>query len=480
MFDCGSLFRISALAALAALMTQMPAHSANATQPAATQMPSQFSLQKMYENRIAPKKEKKIKALQHLILDGSAPYTTSHGSAPASGTLNGVEYRVSSGNKSKSESLKTYATPLIYVQKPVTYVFKAGQGYGFTSHFGIPGPQDGAFQFDPGSVLTTKDLPSGVVNAVMAEGSFNGLGIRLTDTAAKLALGDFAQTIIDRATSPERWVKTSQVVAQAQQQMVAESTTQVAKQTAQASVQTIGKHLINVANEAAAGDAGISKVVRSVQLFWKSVYLPMSILLLVLGAVLSSTKVLIQYTFNVAPGEETMSAIAGPLKGLTAIFLIPATQLIVSYSIDIGNSMTETVQSVTNMQNVQNWLGQQLSQVAAGAESAPATSFSSPESAQAFMANVENTPVQNQTAGMVAGILSMMVSLGTAILLAFQLVFMLYLFLMGPIAAALFSWPWGMARLFKTVFTNWLNAVINLSLWRFWWSVIILVMDARV
>ena len=74
----------------------------------------------------------------------------------------------------------------------------------------------------------------------------------------------------------------------------------------------------------------------------------------------------------------------------------------------------------------------------------------------------------------------MMVSLATAILLAFQLVFVLYLFLMGPIAAALYAWPWGMARLFKTVFTNWLNAVINLVLWRFWWCVILLVMDSRI
>lgn len=468
---------VSKLAAVSLLITV----SALAVQlPAGAQAPSQASLQREYENRFAPKKEKKIKALQQLINDGSVPTSTSHGSHATSGTQNGASYRVRASNKSKSESLKTYSTPLVYIQKPVTYVFQAGQGYGMTSHFGVPGPQDGAFQFDPGAVLLAKDLPSGVVNAAMAEGSFNGLGIRLTDTAAKLALGDFAQTIIDRATSPERWVKTAQVVAQAQQQMIAESTSQVAKQTTQANIKVIGKHLVNIANEEVAGNEGISKVVRSVQLFWKSVYVPMAILLLLTGAVLSSAKVIVQYTFNIAPGEEIMTPLSGPLKALTAIVLIPATQLIVSYSIDIGNSMTEAVQAVTDLQNVQSWLGEQMSQIASGAQTAPMPAMASPESAQAFMANVENKPVQNQTSAMVAGTLSMMVSIATAILLAFQLVFVLYLFLMGPIAAALYAWPWGMSRLFKTVFTNWLNAVINLVLWRFWWCVLLLVMDARI
>lgn len=471
MSTCGSIAGKCTLFAFAALALQSPAQA---------QSLSQSAIQKEYENRFAPTKERKIKALQQLILDGSVPTSTSHGSHPTSGTQNGANYHVHAGNKSKSESLKTYSTPLVYIQKPVTYVFQAGQGYGMTSHFGAPGPQDGAFQFDPGAVLQTKDLPSGVVNAAMAEGSFNGLGIRLTDTAAKLALGDFAQTIIDRATSPERWVKTAQVVAQAQQQMLAESAAQVARQTSQANIKVVGKHLVNVANEEAAGNQGIGKVVRSVQLFWKSVYLPMALLLLLVGAILSSAKVIVQYTFNIAPGEEIMTPLSGPLKGITALVLIPATQLIVSYSIDIGNSMTETVQAVTDMQNVQSWLGEQFTHIGNGVENAAMPAMSSPESAQAFMANVENKPVQNQTAGMVAGVLSMMVSLATAILLAFQLVFVLYLFLMGPIAASLYAWPWGMARLFKTVFTNWLNAVINLVLWRFWWCVILLVMDSRI
>src|SRR5262249_6793610 len=48
-------------------------------------------------------------------------------------------------------------------------------------------------------------------------------------------------------------------------------------------------------------------------------------------------------------------------------------------------------------------------------------------------------------------------------LAAYQLVFMCYLFLMGPIAACFYAWPAGIGGLFKKVFSNWLDAVVVLS-----------------
>jgi hypothetical protein len=65
-------------------------------------------------------------------------------------------------------------------------------------------------------------------------------------------------------------------------------------------------------------------------------------------------------------------------------------------------------------------------------------------------------------------------------LAAYQLVFMCYLFLMGPIAACFYAWPAGIGGLFKKVFSNWLDAVVVLSLWRFWWCVILAVMTQRI
>src|SRR5208337_1338092 len=41
-------------------------------------------------------------------------------------------------------------------------------------------------------------------------------------------------------------------------------------------------------------------------------------------------------------------------------------------------------------------------------------------------------------------------------------------------------WPSGVGSLFKRVFINWVDAVINLSLWRFWWVVVVLIMYVRI
>ncbi len=445
---------------------------------------SQASIQQQYERRFAQRKERKIKMMQSLVNDGSAPTTTIHGSSPLAGTRGNHAYRVSSANLSKPESKRTNKSSVTYVQPPVTYVFQAGQGYGATSHFGPPQPGDVVFQFDPGGVLVDKDLPSGVANAVQSESHFNGMGIRITDTAAKLILGDVSETFSERVLSPDRWVKTAETAMQANHQLTAESTTAVANQTVQTNLNQIKGHLINVANEAAASSDPLGRIIGKVQLFWRTVYLPIALLLLLLGATLTFGKVIVQYGLNVSPGEEVMTPLAGPLKAITAICLIPATQLIVSYSIDIGNSLTDTVQNVTNNANVAAWLNEQGAQAVgsqgAGSGAGNTASSGNQGDAQQLMSRIQNRPVSEQTMGMLAGSVSMMASMSTSVLLAFQLVFMLYLFLMGPISAALYTWPWGVSKLFKCVFSNWLNAVINLALWRFWWSILVLVMDARV
>jgi hypothetical protein len=65
------------------------------------------------------------------------------------------------------------------------------------------------------------------------------------------------------------------------------------------------------------------------------------------------------------------------------------------------------------------------------------------------------------------------------ILSAFQLVFMCYLYLMGPLSAAFYAWPQIGQKLFRNVFSDWFNAVIVLSLWRFYWMVILAIMSTR-
>src|SRR4029077_19737107 len=74
------------------------------------------------------------------------------------------------------------------------------------------------------------------------------------------------------------------------------------------------------------------------------------------------------------------------------------------------------------------------------------------------------------------------VSMALLVFGAYQVVLMCYLYLLGPITAAFFAWPslTSNNRLFRTVFGNWLNAVITVSLWRFYWMVILALMTQRI
>jgi hypothetical protein len=62
----------------------------------------------------------------------------------------------------------------------------------------------------------------------------------------------------------------------------------------------------------------------------------------------------------------------------------------------------------------------------------------------------------------------------------FQVAMIMYLFCMGPIAAAFYAWPNGVGNLFNKVFANWVDAVINVSLWRVWWMVVLLIVQTRI
>jgi len=81
---------------------------------------------------------------------------------------------------------------------------------------------------------------------------------------------------------------------------------------------------------------------------------------------------------------------------------------------------------------------------------------------------------------MAAGVINMSLGYGLVILAAFQLALSCYLLLLGPIAAAFYTWPGSVGKLFKPIFVNWVNGVVVLSLWRFWWVLIVFVMVTRI
>src|SRR5262249_46519304 len=117
--------------------------------------------------------------------------------------------------------------------------------------------------------------------------------------------------------------------------------------------------LINIANEASGQPAGgdpktIPQAVWMVQQMYAKVFVPLAILFLLPGAVITQVKGQVAAAFNLK-ADDSSSPFEGILRSIVAIFLIPSTQLIVSYSIDVGNSMAHEVSQWVNVSQIRDW-----------------------------------------------------------------------------------------------------------------------------
>ncbi|MEZ4536575.1 MAG: hypothetical protein R3D26_16485 [Cyanobacteriota/Melainabacteria group bacterium] len=214
--------------------------------------------------------------------------------------------------------------------------------------------------------------------------------------------------------------------------------------------------------------------------------------------------------------------------------LIPGTQVIVSYSIDVGNSMATTAEDWVDVNMVLEWQheltynvnpqdNQQCDRASHGRSfhnqqppnKAPAM-VASPSAigslssggflgflswlAGQFIASVfgsggegigANVPeadttqeeqlALSQTMQFLFNGASYFGALMMIILTAMQIVMICYLFLLGPLTAAFFAWPevGGSKKLFRNIFGSWLQGVIICSLWRFYWVLGLVLMTQR-
>ncbi len=236
---------------------------------------------------------------------------------------------------------------------------------------------------------------------------------------------------------------------------------------------------INVANEASAKPVNIhapfrpvSQAIWMVQQMFHHVYMPVAVLMLLPGAMLLNLKVLATKGAGLQGDEDSA---AGPfsaiLRSVIAVFLILATQLIMSYSIDIGNSLTYETAKQIPLDEVFAWAKGQYQHEQAQAATA---------AAQQSDPSIPPQPYAHQTFKAFLNLINMSLGYGLLILMAFQTCVSCYLLLLGPIAASLYAWPGGAGRLFRTVFANWVDAVVNISLWRFWWILLLLCAITRI
>jgi hypothetical protein len=249
------------------------------------------------------------------------------------------------------------------------------------------------------------------------------------------------------------------------------------------------QYLINVANENAGSPCSsrqpvktYANVVWMVQQMYKHTYLPLAILFLLPGAVITQMKGLVGFGIIHARDDDTVSPFVGIFRAIIAIFLIPVTQLAVSYMIDIGNCCEEAVNKYVSMPLIFLWIEEQIV-------------IFDPNQQGNMIDNIPNIPMNplrgkfagapikgakmEQISGLDSALAELcneaihMLAIAMTVMSAFQIATVCYLFLVGPLAASFFAWPGVGRELFRRAFSSWLDAVVIVSLWKFWWCVVL-------
>jgi hypothetical protein len=372
-------------------------------------------------------------------------------------------------------------------------------------------------------------------------------GMPVSDTQFQMINRENNQRKIEQLWDPEKVQWLTKATAQMAGASAGNSMAGTAEQSFGTALDRIvnadgGNCLINVANEASGAPypgmvmyKTIPEAVGMVQRMYRQVFIPMAILFLLPGAVASQVKGQIGRGFNLGYAEGA-NPFEGILRSIVAVFLIPATQVIVSWSIDAGNSMAMSVRDWVDTDMIQDWANQLsyntsrerddnwLRSTLPGA--APAggaggagggaggglggfisglggaiggTIGSWLSSLGAFISSAggggtglgaqvpEQASISEQQGALSSVMqlnLNMMMntaSIFLVILGAYQLVMICYLFLLGPLAAAFYAWPQvtGSRKLFRNVFGSWVEGVLQVSLWRFYWMVVLAVITQR-
>jgi len=322
----------------------------------------------------------------------------------------------------------------------------------------------------------------------LSKGIIQTYGLPMSDTQYQVIDREDKQRFLELLFDPERIMWKELSTDQTRLDSVANSLGGAGAASFAEGVNQINTALINVANEASASGSGIGQAIGYVQQMYKKVFIPIGVLLLLLGTVLSQTKGPICYAFGLQGDEPLPNPISGLMRAIVAIVLIPGTQMIISYATDIGNTMAYEVSNPSKQWIQTNILMQWAQQQTFHPPVSNLANAINPVQqdqgkAQNQLANQVTQEDQSYLSGMTQVTFngaSCLTSLAVVILTAFQLVLMCYLMLMGPVVAAFYAWPSGVGSLFRDVFSNWMRAVITLCLWRFYWCVILAVMTQRI
>ncbi len=358
--------------------------------------------------------------------------------------------------------------PVNPLHKEMTDYKNLGGGHGL---WGPPNPALGPFRYHPPDPSSLGASANPATNTNLPKWMSTSAGTT-SNVESMVAAANAAHQGANEMNNPA--LHTSQAQLQGGIQHTGNASESSANAQFSSNVETVRTSLINVANEgagsatsASAPKKTLNQAVWMIQQMFKGVFIPMSVLFLLPGAVATQGMSLVKAGFNNHDNSSDSNPFSGILRALVALFLIFSTQLIVSYSIDVGNSLTYEVTQYSSSSAITSW----------------ADAMFNPNPNQSPKQREETAQKETSKEAIMRsgfGIISALLNYGLMVLIAYQVVMACYLFLLGPIAASFLAWPGGVGKLFRPVFSSWLEGLFNLVLWRFWWCVILLCMSTRI
>ena len=240
-------------------------------------------------------------------------------------------------------------------------------------------------------------------------------------------------------------------------------------------------------------------------------FIPMAILILLPGAVLAQVKAIVSAGTPVI--QDVSSPFEGILRSIVAIFLIPATYLVINYGIDVANSITYTIASeykrifgsdmykdalclhirafpIRMPHENDNGIfrpptqwdqldpkGPRNQTPAAVMEGQTTSNMLEDPCAETRIVPPERTneaaPFLSTTERAMMGISNAGLAATWNILCAFQMAYLYYLWCVGPVVAALWVWP---SKQLREALPSWTEGVVTLCFWSLFWNTVVLLM----
>ncbi|CAN5697819.1 hypothetical protein BH10CYA1_BH10CYA1_05030 [soil metagenome] len=318
-------------------------------------------------------------------------------------------------------------------------------------------------------------------------------GAEPTATTGEIAAVEEAKMETAVLTDPQNWTKPAQAAAQAQATQAGNAAGEVSRDQASSAIDFCAHYLNNFTT-----DGGNKwNVLRN------NIFVPMGILLLLPGALLTQLRA-IMAAGNPILGN--VNPLEGIMRSVIAIFLIPATYLVVNYSIDLSNSITFTINSeyfrLFGSDMYKDAIcaeirafpvrGEQENRNASDLPIPSMTPMVNPSGLFAKFEGMMENKIEDPCSGifkapgnradeaMTSGSIAARLGLNGSnaaltaswnILCAFQMAYLYYLWFIGPIAAGLWVWP---MKQLRGALPSWVEGVITLAFWSLFWNTAIL------